>query len=325
MEGVYYRGFHCITTETLHLFKIDKFSSPVDPPIIEREPFSSSLSVHSGETVILSIQVGGEQLSFQWFKDGVSLSEGSRISGTTTSTLTVSDIVSDDAGFYFLVVSNQGGNATSNGTEIIFGRYLHCFSLSVSLSNFVVDNSLTCTHTRTHTHTHTHMHACTQIYAHLQLSLALQSAYVELTKLSSTSNLFIISQIHTRAAVEPPPPTIRRDPNTPLSVTVFIDVTVILTTVATGEQLSFQWFKDGVNITDGPGLTIMSSDAQSSTLSILIRSTADGGEYGTIVSNPYGSATTNTTLVIVGEWIMVEISMEALLNFMGFTNTLECQ
>ena len=57
--------------------------------------------------------VGGEPLSFQWQKNGVPVPDGGNISGATTPTLVLTNVLEQDEGGYSVVVSNAGGSITS--------------------------------------------------------------------------------------------------------------------------------------------------------------------------------------------------------------------
>lgn len=75
-------------------------------PSITTQPFDASAKY--GESLTLTVSAIGPSLSYQWFKDGVSLS------GETGSSLSISDFQEDDKGDYHVVVTNIYGSATSN-------------------------------------------------------------------------------------------------------------------------------------------------------------------------------------------------------------------
>ena len=71
-------------------------------------------SVDAGQTISFSVQaVGTGPLSYQWLKNAAALNDGGRVSGAQTATLTVSNVLSGDAGGYSVIVSNGYGTATS--------------------------------------------------------------------------------------------------------------------------------------------------------------------------------------------------------------------
>lgn len=86
------------------------------PPVIVTQP--AALNAYVGQTVRFSVTVvGGEPLSFQWRSgaNGVysNLADGSRVSGSTTTNLTISNLAPGDAADYVVVITNPGGTATS--------------------------------------------------------------------------------------------------------------------------------------------------------------------------------------------------------------------
>jgi hypothetical protein len=52
-------------------------------------------------------------MSYQWFRDGVALTDGGSISGATTATLGISPASSGDAGTYSVVVTDNAGASSS--------------------------------------------------------------------------------------------------------------------------------------------------------------------------------------------------------------------
>jgi hypothetical protein len=104
------------------------------------QPTNQTVGV--GSTVTFSVD-GTAQLPFflQWFKDGTNLVDGGSISGSTSVTLTNSDVQIGDSGTYWLVVSNAWGVLTSSNavltvlsapsfTSIISGNGSNSFILS---------------------------------------------------------------------------------------------------------------------------------------------------------------------------------------------------
>ena len=83
------------------------------PPQILVDIPSSQL-VYAGGTLTLSVTVGGTApFTYQWMKNGSPLSDGGRISGAHTSTLTIIVADSTDSGNYQLHVTNGQGAADS--------------------------------------------------------------------------------------------------------------------------------------------------------------------------------------------------------------------
>jgi uncharacterized delta-60 repeat protein len=68
----------------------------------------------SGSTVTLSVGVWGiAPITYQWFKDGVSLADGGRMSGAKSAILTLAAVNLGDAGRYSVTVTTASGSASS--------------------------------------------------------------------------------------------------------------------------------------------------------------------------------------------------------------------
>ena len=90
----------------------------VTPPLITSQP--ANQAVFEGSTAVFSVGTASNALMFyQWQQDNGSyltnLTNGTKISGATTSTLTVSNVSAANAGAYYVTVSNAAGTATSTG------------------------------------------------------------------------------------------------------------------------------------------------------------------------------------------------------------------
>lgn len=91
-------------------------------PTILRPPQSQSLKPGSALSFTVSA-TGPGLLTYQWRKDQKELTENQdhRITGTKTSTLTISNSQCSDAGIYSVVVSNPGGETMSDPAVLGIG------------------------------------------------------------------------------------------------------------------------------------------------------------------------------------------------------------
>jgi formylglycine-generating enzyme required for sulfatase activity len=81
-------------------------------PQITVQPNSQTAS--SGSTVSFTVQAqGSSPLSYRWYKNGLCLTDDSRITGSASSALRIASIQSSDAASYIVRVSNQAGSKTS--------------------------------------------------------------------------------------------------------------------------------------------------------------------------------------------------------------------
>jgi uncharacterized repeat protein (TIGR03803 family) len=82
------------------------------PPGIATQPASQTVLV--GTTASFTVAAFGDQpLSYQWQENGTNLADGGAISGSATSSLTISDVALSSAGTYSVIVSNTTQVASS--------------------------------------------------------------------------------------------------------------------------------------------------------------------------------------------------------------------
>ncbi len=95
------------------------FTRPSGQPIaITQQP--NDQTVTAGQTAVLTVTAtGSEPLSYQWRKNQQPLSDGGRISGSTSASLTIAEANPDDAGAYDVVVSNAAGSKTSRAASLM--------------------------------------------------------------------------------------------------------------------------------------------------------------------------------------------------------------
>lgn len=87
------------------------------PPSIASEP--TSRTVAAGTTVSFTVTASGSPtFTYEWRKDGVTVSNSSTISGATTPTLTLGNVQASDMGTYDVVVTNSVTFATSTGATL---------------------------------------------------------------------------------------------------------------------------------------------------------------------------------------------------------------
>ncbi len=90
-----------------------------DPTVPTISSHPASQTVNPGAQVNFSVEANGVgPLSYQWKKDGADLSNGGRISGADTATLTISSVQESDEGNYSCEVSNTYGSVESNAATL---------------------------------------------------------------------------------------------------------------------------------------------------------------------------------------------------------------
>jgi hypothetical protein len=95
-------------------------------PQISAAPQNRTDSVDSTATFSVTV-TGAAQLTYQWSKDGTNLVDTGSISGAASSTLTINNVQTNNAGAYAVLVTNFFGNASTGAV------------LTVTLSSPVAD------------------------------------------------------------------------------------------------------------------------------------------------------------------------------------------
>ena len=82
------------------------------PPAITSQPLSRTNFVGATATFAVAA-IGDTPLNYQWRFNGTNLANGAKVSGATSTNLTLAQIQTNDAGGYSAVMSNPYGSATS--------------------------------------------------------------------------------------------------------------------------------------------------------------------------------------------------------------------
>ncbi len=85
-------------------------------PLITAQPQPANLTVQVGSNVTLAVGASGQNLAYQWQKDGQALGSGN--ASALTPVLNLSNVQTGDAGRYVCVVSNAGGSVSSNAAVL---------------------------------------------------------------------------------------------------------------------------------------------------------------------------------------------------------------
>lgn len=85
------------------------------PPAISPPGITPGTNVYAGSAIVMSATGSGPgPLSYQWRRNGSNLANGSGISGATSASLTLSNVVTGQSGNYDVVVTNAFGASTSS-------------------------------------------------------------------------------------------------------------------------------------------------------------------------------------------------------------------
>ena len=92
------------------------FSLTVDPPKIIQHP--ESKSVATGASTTLTVEASGDNLCFQWMKDGKDLHDSRKYRDTKTRTLRIKDVEKSGIGSYQCLVTNNVGEQLSEEADL---------------------------------------------------------------------------------------------------------------------------------------------------------------------------------------------------------------
>ena len=109
----------------------------VGPMIIFAQPRNSTNSIGSAVTFQVGV-LGPQPLQFQWLRDGGILSNGGRVSGALTSSLTISNLTLTDIAGYSVIITNASGSVTSQVAQLVV---LDPFIVTQPASQWVAEGS----------------------------------------------------------------------------------------------------------------------------------------------------------------------------------------
>jgi uncharacterized repeat protein (TIGR02543 family) len=95
------------------------------PPQITVQP-ADVTTTNGGSATFSVTAIGSQPLAYQWQMNGADLTDGTNdwgsiISGSTSNVLTLTTVATNDAGTYQVIVTNNFGNATSQGAQLTIG------------------------------------------------------------------------------------------------------------------------------------------------------------------------------------------------------------
>ena len=259
-------------------------------PTITTQPKSQTVS--EGSSVTFSVvATGTTPLSYQWYKGS------SKISGATGASYTINSVKKSDEGNYKVTVSNSVGSVTSSVATLNVNVPVTLTSISISGSSSVnVGDTATYTCTATYSNgtskTVTPTWAISSGFNYASINSAgvltgkaagVATIQANLTDGGVTKTA--TKNVTVNAVVVKPSITTQ-----PKSQTVDEGDSVTFSVTASGTTpLSYQWKKDGSNI----------SGATSSAYTINSAKTSDAGNYTVTVSNSAGSVTSSAATLTV--------------------------
>jgi hypothetical protein len=269
-------------------------------PTITSQPSNQLLC--SGTNATFTVVASGSGLSYQWQKGGINISNGGNISGATTSTLTLSSIVAGDAGSYACIVTGAcAPTATSNSATLTINAVPSistqptpvsiCAAQNASFSVVATGAGLTYQWQKDGVNISNNA-----IYSGVTTaSLSITSATISeagnyrcivsgTCTPAATSNIAALTVGSTAAITSNPTPiTICSGQNTSFSITT------------TGSGITYQWQKNGVNISNGG----VYSGVTTSVLTLTSATSSEAGNYRCVINNACSGSLTSTAAALI--------------------------
>ena len=268
------------------------------PPSITTPPANQFGAL--GSPIVLAVTAAGTgPLSYQWFQAGVPLAEGGNISGSTSNILTIAGLTTNEVASYFVVVTNVIGSVTSTSASVSVN--IAPIISSQPASQFIAAGSsatLTVTATGSNPLTFQWLKNGRKFGNSATVSGATSNT-LTLTKtaLKSSGNYsVIVKNIYGSATSVPAQLTVLTPPTLAAAPRIMgpqagglakagANATLAIT-VKGSAPLSYQWFKNGVALTNGGSV----SGANANVLKITALTTNDTAAYHVVGSNPVGTA-----------------------------------
>ncbi|HTY88688.1 MAG TPA: immunoglobulin domain-containing protein [Candidatus Acidoferrum sp.] len=273
------------------------------PPTITVPPTNQTVGAKTTVTFAVSA-AGTAPLNYQWQLSGTNLINNSHVSGVTGTTLTITNVMTNDMGNYVVIVTNVGGSATSAVAT------LTVVASPVILVQPPATQSLQSGATATFTVTAigavplsyqwqvngTNLVNGGNISGARTNALTISAAQptnsgtytVVITNIAGT-----VTSSNAVLTVTNAPPTITQQPT---NQAVVVGTTVSMTVGATGTgPLSYQWRKDGTNLMNGGGYIGVAT----STLTISHAQTNQSGIYTVVITNLAGTVTSSNAVLTV--------------------------
>ena len=258
-----------------------------DVPLITSQP--QSQSVAPGSTAAFNVSaVGTPPLSYQWWKGAAP------VAGKTNASYSISNVQTNNAGNYFVVITNSFGSVTSLVAAItVLSTNLPAITVQPqSVTDYVGANasfnvSATGPGTLQYQWLLNGVPVAGQTGTNYNLS-NLQTTNTGGYSVVVTNNNGSVTSVVAFLTVLPlDPPSITLQPE---GTTSLPGLPVSLTVSATGPgTLTYQWLFEDVAI----------PNATNATYSIANVSTNNEGDYSVVVSNPYGSTTSDSATLMV--------------------------
>lgn len=264
------------------------------PPVVITPPQNQTNS--AGTTASFTVIASSlNPLGYQWQKNGTNLVDGGNISGSTTNTLTITDVSDSDAALYAVIVSNPNANITNYAAltviapPVIVAQPTNQLTLPGTNISFGISLTGSAPLHYQWLFNGTNLLNATNV-AYTISTVATNNAGNYSVVVTNSAGGAVSSNAALTVVLSPANRT-----NYAGSTAVFA------ATVFSPKALTFQWQKNGTNLVDGGNV----SGSTANSLTITDVSDSDAAVYAVIVSNPNASITNYATLTVIDPPIIV--------------------
>ncbi len=250
-----------------------------------------------------SVAVTGENLTYQWYRNGVMLSDGGVYSGATTSILTLTGLNSTHAGSYFCIIIGTCGSTASNPASLAvnlltlitthpFGPVQKCTGESVGLNVIAGGTNLTYQWKKDGISLVNGLRISGSTSSNLSIN--------NLTVADAGSYSCLVTGNEGSENSFPASLTVSNLTNVtlhPIDGNKCEGDDAIFVITASGDSLEYRWQRTGVNLSNGGRI----AGADSPVLYVSDLVVADGGVYNCVVTGICGNDISNPATLIVNQ------------------------
>jgi sugar lactone lactonase YvrE len=273
----------------------------VYPPAIASQPASQTV-INGGTAAFAVAATGTDPFSYQWQFDGTNLTDGGDLFGSATTNLVVGGATAADAGQYDVIITNAWGSVTSSVVvlNIAYPPAITNQPVSQTIingSNAVFSVGAAGTDALGYQWQFNGVNLTDggnisgSVTPILTLTPAMGANAGGYDAIITNAWGSITSSVAALTIVYPPAIT-----NQPVSESVVVGVVASLAVTATGTgPLSYQWQFNGMDLTDGAGI----SGSATTNLVLTPANANEAGAYDVVIANAWGSVTSSVAALTI--------------------------